>query len=167
MLKLIKDSLLIAAVLILVLFLLFIANVIKGSSEPAAPPATGGAVISSGSTGIWEVLFIVLILVMLYLIYRTFRTTSFSYSIPEPTVNNIPKPVSEVKQIEPRVIAPKMYEPVYRKPLPSPVRQVYVEKPVYAEEHNDRGVHEELSNIRNLLQGKEHDIAKKRFVRLK
>lgn len=165
MLKLIKDSLLIAAVLALVLFLLFIANVIKGSSEPAAP-ATGGAVISSGSTGVWEFLFIILILIMLYLIYRTFRTSRISYSIPEPTVKSIP--VSEVKQVEPKVIAPKMYEPVYRKPLPSPVRQVYVEKPTYVEnEHGDRGVHEELSNIRNLLQGKEHDIAKKRFVRLK
>lgn len=166
MLKLIKDSLLIAAVLILVLFLLFIANVIKGSSEPAAPPVTGGAVISSGSTGVWEVLFIVLILIMLYLIYRTFRVPSTSYSIPEPAVKSISKQ-AEIKQIEPRVIAPRMYERVYRKPLPSPVRQVYVEKPVYAEEPSDRGVHEELSNIRNLLQGKEHDIAKKRFVRLK
>lgn len=167
MLKLIKDSLLIAAVLILVLFLLFIANVIKGSSEPAAPPATGGAVISSGSTGVWEVLFIVLILIMLYLIYRTFRTPSMSYSVPEPAVRSFTKPIQKVRQIEPRVIPPRMYEPVYRKPLPSPVRQVYVEKPVYAEEQGDRGVHEELSNIRNLLQGKEHDIAKKRFVRLK
>ncbi len=167
MLKLIKDSLLIAAVLALVLFLLFIANVIKGSSEPSAPQATGGAVISSGSVGAWEALFIILILVMFFLIYRALRKPAESYSAPEPAIGSVPKPVSEIKQIEPRVVQPRMYEPVYKKPLPSPVRQVYVEKSVYEEERGDRGVHEELSNIRNMLQGKEHEIAKKRFIRLK
>lgn len=164
MIKHIKDSLLIAAALALVLLLLFIYGIIveKPISNPP-PEVTGNAVALVGDSGFLELLFFFLILALLFLIYRALRTPA-EYSVPEPKF----KPeVKEETKIEPKVIPPKFYEPIYKKPV-LPARNIYVEKKVVEEPNEkDEGVHQELTSIRDMLSGGEHEIARKRFVRVR
>lgn len=165
MLKHIKDSLMIAAALALVLLLLFIYAIIieKPISNPP-PEVTGNAVRIVGDAGILEILFFFSILALLFLIYRTLRRPAESYSVPEPKFK--PEEIEESK-VEPKVIPPKFYEPIYKK-LVLPARNIYVEKNVVEESNErDEGVHQELTSIRDMLSGGEHEIAKKRFVRVR
>ncbi len=164
MLKHIKDSLTIAAALALVLLLLFIYAIIieKPISNPP-PEVTGNAIRIAGDSGLLEILFFFLILVLLFLIYRALRKPAESYSIPEPKF----KPEEIEPKVEPKVIPPKFYEPIYKKPN-LPVRNVYIEKKIVEEPNErDEGVHQELTSIRDMLSGGEHEIAKKRFVRVR
>ena len=165
MIKHIKDSLMIAAALTLVLLLLFIYGILveKPISNPPAE-VTGNAVALVGDSGFLEILLFFAILVLLFLIYRALRKPAEIYSVPEPKFE--PEEI-EVPKVEPKVIPPKFYEPIYKKPS-LPVRNVYVEKNVIEEpSEKDEGVHQELTSIRDMLSGGEHEIAKKRFVRVR
>lgn len=156
----------IAAALILVLLLLFIYGILieKPISNPP-PEVTGGVIAEVGGSGVLEFVFIVLILALLFLIYRALVKPAETYSVPEPKKQFVPEEFEH--KVEPKIIPPKFYEPIYRKPM-LPVKNVYVEKKV-VEEHNekDEGVHQELTKIRDMLDGGEHEIAKKRFVRVR
>src|SRR3989344_6371381 len=104
MLKHIKNSLMIAAALILVLLLLFIYGIIieKPISNPP-PEVTGNAVRLVGNAGFLEILFFFLILALLFLIYRALRRPVETYSAPEPKFK--PEEIEELK-VEPKVIPP-------------------------------------------------------------
>ena len=166
MIKHIKDSLMIAAALALVLLLLFIYGIIveKPISNPPAE-VTGNAVALVGDSGFLEILLFFAILVLLFLIYRALRKPAEIYSVPEPKFK--PEILEEAPKVEPKAIPPKFYEPIYKKPS-LPVRNVYVQKNVVEEpSEKDEGVHQELTSIRDMLSGGEHEIAKKRFVRVR
>lgn len=151
----------IAAALVLVLILLFVIGIL-GQKPATGAKITGDAVANVGNAPILEFVFFLLILVMIYLIYRTLKSPT-SYEVPSPIRSRV---VEKPAVIEPKVIPPKLYEPVFRPTAPVK-RQVYVDKRYAHNEEADRSAHEELSNIRRLLHGGEHEIAKKRFVRLK
>ena len=156
----------IAAALALVLLLLFIYGIIveKPISNPPAE-VTGNAIAIAGDAGFLELLFFFLILILLFMIYRALRKPAETYFVPEPK-KVIETEVVEAR-VEPKVIPPKFYEPLYKKPV-LPQREVYIEKKVIEEpSEKDEGVHQELSKIRDMLGGGEHEIARKRFVRVR
>ena len=154
----------IAAALILVLLLLFIYGILIEKPISNPPEVTGGVVAEVGGGGVLEFVFIILILFVLFLIYRALMKPAENYIVPAPKKLFVPEDAEQ--KIEPKIIPPKFYEPIYRKPV-LPVKNVYFEKKV-EERHNekDEGVHQELTKIRDMLGGGEHEIAKKRFVRV-
>ncbi|MDP4012603.1 MAG: hypothetical protein Q8R00_03290 [Candidatus Nanoarchaeia archaeon] len=161
MIKLLKDTFLIAGALALIMLLLFLSQILTTVISEKPSQIISGKVVaevpSSFAVGSLQFVFFLLIIFMIYLIYKTLKLPGGYSKIPRPSgIEVVPKPNLQI---------PVPFKPVFkevRKPIVNATNYVArIEKDIESE------IHSEFDNIRKLLFHGEHEIAKKRYKRIK